>query len=89
MLLKKPILVMSGLILAASCFAAKPTSFKYIEEIIVADNEVYAHYVVKCSNGKEYDVSAWDNKKLWCVGKGLKDECFKKNIKAGKVVCKG
>lgn len=89
MLSKKTLLFLSGLLFASSCFAAKPVSFKYVEEIIVDKDVVYAHYIVKCSNGKSYDVSAWDNKKLWCVGKGLKEECYKKNIKVGKVVCKG
>lgn len=73
---------------SVSAFAAKPTSIKYIEEIVVEGDQVYAHYQTKCSNGEVKDLSAWDNRKQWCLGKGNRDECSKKQIKAAKKACK-
>lgn len=79
----------SAFVLAsASAFAAKPTSIKYIEDIVVEGDQVYAHYVAKCSNGESKDLSAWDNRKQWCQGKGTRDDCTKKQIKAAKQACK-
>ena len=86
--LKKIILSTAALTLSAGAFAAKPTSIKYIEDIVVDNNVIYSHYQVKCSNGKKADISAWDNRKKWCVGKGGQDECSKKQIKTAKKVCK-
>lgn len=76
-------------VLVPASFAAKPTSFKYVEEIVMEDQKsVYALYRVKCSNNKTYQISAFNNKKLWCEGKGIQELCAKKNIKLGKKVCK-
>lgn len=72
----------------SAAFAAKPTSIRYVEEIVVEDDDVYAHYTVLCSDDTEKDISAWDNRKNWCVGKGSKDNCSKKQIKTAKEVCK-
>lgn len=68
--------------------AAKPTSIKYVEEIVVGEDKVYAYYQVSCSNGDKKDISAWDNRKLWCLGKGGTDTCHKKQIKTAKKSCK-
>ena len=75
-------------VLSPFSHAAKPTSFKYVEEIVADNDTTYALYLVKCSNGKRYQISAFNNKKLWCEGKGIQDNCTKKNIKLGKKVCK-
>lgn len=83
------LLVVAGVTTPA--FAAKPKSVKYIEDIVTDSEEIYSHYVVACTDGKEGDVSAWDNRKHWCPGKGVKDDpaCSKKQIKTAKQVCKG
>lgn len=86
--LKKAILTTAALTLSAGAFAAKPTSIKYLEDVVVANDLIYSHYVVKCSNGVDADISAWDNRKKWCIGKGGQDECSKKQIKTAKAVCK-
>lgn len=86
--INKIILSSTVLLASASVFAAKPTSIKYIEEFVVDNNVIYSHYLVKCSNGKSADISAWDNRKKWCVGKGGQDDCSKKQIKMAKKVCK-
>jgi len=73
---------------ATSAFAARPVSIKYTEDIVVEGDEIYSYYVVKCSNGEKKDISAWDKRKTWCVGKGTKDNCSKKQIKTAKLVCR-
>ncbi|MGK0498985.1 MAG: hypothetical protein ACJAYG_000616 [Oceanicoccus sp.] len=87
-ILKTVILTTAAITLSASAFAAKPTSIKYIEDVVVENDLIYSHYQVKCSNGQTADISAWDNRKKWCVGKGGQDECSKKQIKTAKKVCK-
>lgn len=85
----KKLLVTSALVAVSGvALAAKPTSIKYVEDIVVENDLIYSHYVVKCSNGVTADISAWDNRKKWCVGKGGQDECSKKQIKTAKIVCK-
>lgn len=86
--IKTTVLAAAVLLTASSAFAAKPTSIKYIEDIVVDDNDVYSHYVVNCSNGQTRDITAWDNRKSWCIGKGSKTDCSRKQIKAAKKVCK-
>ncbi len=69
--------------------SAQPSSVKLIEDIILPTDEIYAHYIVTCNNGATVDVSAWDNKKKWCLGKGITETCAKKQIKIAKKACKG
>lgn len=83
------------IIAAAGClsfsimaFAAKPTSITFVADGKAADGQEYASYVVKCSDGKEEPLTAWDQRKNWCVGKDSKDNCDKKQIRAAKVACK-
>ena len=67
-------------------FAAKPLSIKFIEDVIAGDR-IYSHYIVMCSNGSQRDLSAWDNRSIWCEGKGSKTRCNKKQLKTAKNAC--
>lgn len=75
-------------LVAGVAMAAKPTSITYVKEVPLSNDEIYAHFKVKCSDGTEKDVSAWDNRKLWCQGVGEKKECDKKQIASAKRACK-
>lgn len=86
--LPKAIFAVSALVFISSVLAAVPVKVKYIEDIITADDEIYAYFVVTCSDESVVDISAYDDKKLWCVGKGKKEECEPKQIKIAKKVCK-
>lgn len=88
MKVKSLLLTAAVAVSASSAFAAKPVSIKYVEDIVVEGDQIYSHYSVKCSDGSEKDISAWDKRKTWCIGKGAKDDCTKKQIKAAKQVCK-
>ncbi len=86
--IKKLILVTAIFTVSNSVFAAKPIKIKYIEDVVVQNDLIYSHYAVKCSDGRSADISAWDNRKKWCVGKGGQDNCSKKQVTAAKTVCK-
>lgn len=74
-------------LLASTAFAAQPTNIKHIEDIVTG-NTVYSHYVIHCSDGTKHNVSAWNERKLWCVDKGRKDKCFKTQLSIAKYSCK-
>lgn len=81
-------LAISCLALSASAFAAKPTSITFESEGKAADGQAYANYVVKCSDGQTQPLTAWDDRKKWCVGKQSQENCDKKQIRAAKQACK-
>ena len=76
------------LALSSASFAAKPTSIVFESNGESTDGTPYAKYSVKCSNGKRVELTAWDNRRKWCVGDATSEECEKKQIKAAKAACK-
>ncbi len=68
--------------------AAKPVSVKYNGKATDESGIAYLVYQVRCSNGVIKPISAWDNKKRWCMGEGSTEGCSKKQIKAAKLACK-
>ena len=75
-------------VFSASSFAAKPTSLVFDSNHETDDGTPYATYMVKCSNGKKKELTAWDGRKKWCVGDATSETCEKKQIKAAKAACK-
>ena len=73
---------------SAGSFAAKPTSIVFNANGENAEGTPYSTYMVKCSNGKKVDVTAWDGRRKWCVGGTDSDNCSKKQISAAKDACK-
>ncbi len=73
---------------SANSFAAKPTSIVFDSNGTTNEGTAYGNYHVKCSNGKKAPITAWDNRKKWCVGEGSSENCQKKQIKAAKKACK-
>ena len=73
---------------SAGSFAAKPASIVFNANAESADGTPYATYTVKCSNGKKVEVTAWDNRRKWCVGDASSETCEKKQINAAKAACK-
>ncbi len=84
----KSVVAGSLLVLSTSALAAKPTSIVFDSTGTTADGTQYGSYSVKCSNGKKQPLTAWDNRKKWCVGDAASEECTKKQIKAAKKACK-
>ncbi|MBN7798294.1 hypothetical protein [Parahaliea mediterranea] len=75
------------LIVSAGSFAAKPTSIVFKGNSETADGTPFAEYTVKCSNGKQMPLTAWDKRRKWCVGEASAENCEKKQIKAAKEAC--
>lgn len=86
--MKKFILTTALVLASASAFAAKPISITFEADGKTPDGVEFANYVVKCSNGENQPLTAWDKRKKWCVGKDSQDNCHKKQIKAAKSACK-
>jgi hypothetical protein len=84
----KTVVASSLLVLSTSALAAKPTSIIFDANGTTADGTPYSSYLVKCSNGRKMPLTAWDNRKKWCVGDATSQECEKKQIKAAKKACK-
>jgi hypothetical protein len=76
------------LIISMGASAAKPTSITFDSDNATPDGVEYSLYIVKCSNGQRQPMTAWDNRKKWCVGSESTDNCHKKQIKAAKKACK-
>ena len=76
------------LCLSLNSLAAKPTSIVFSANGTDAQGTPFASYQVKCSNGKTSPLTAWDNRKKWCVGESSSDDCERKQIKAAKKACK-
>lgn len=76
------------LIFSASSIAAKPTSIVFDSNATASDGTAYQKFIVKCSNGKKAELTAWDNRSKWCVGDASSENCEKKQINAAKVACK-
>ena len=79
----------AGLILASvSSFAAKPTSIVFESNGKTAEEKDFSKYSVKCSNGKKVQLTAWDDRRKWCIGEASSENCEKKQINAAKAACK-
>lgn len=79
----------AGLLAVSSAgFAAKPTSIAFNASGESDDGTPYSTYTVKCSNGDKGVLTAWDNRRKWCVGGVDSDNCERKQIKAAKAACK-
>ena len=76
------------ILISATSFAAKPTSIVFDANAATGEGKDYAKYIVKCSNGKKADLTAWDNRSKWCVGGSDSTNCEKKQINAAKSACK-
>ena len=76
------------LTLSLNGLAAKPTSIVLIAKGADAEGTPFVSYQVKCSNGKTAPLTAWDNRKKWCVGEESSTDCERKQIKAAKKACK-
>lgn len=73
--------------LSSVALAATPTSIAFDSYANTEEGKKFAKYVVKCSNGKSQPISAWDNRRNWCVGEESRENCHSKQLKAAKAAC--
>jgi len=76
------------LTLSLNSLAAKPTSIIFVSNGADSEGTPFSNYKVKCSNGKTGPLTAWDNRKKWCVGESSSGDCERKQTKAAKKACK-
>jgi hypothetical protein len=76
------------LTLSGGSYAAKPTSIVFENSDETRDGTPFAKYSVKCSDGKRRELTAWDNRRKWCVGDDSSEQCDRKQISAAKEACK-
>ncbi len=76
------------LFFSAGSYAAKPTSIAFVANGQTDEGTPFATYTVKCSNGQQAELTAWNKRRKWCVGDAVSEQCEKKQIKAAKTACK-
>lgn len=71
----------------ASTHAAKPVKITPGSSSTMADGSGMRVYTVQCSDGKKFPIVSIPGIKKWCLKEDQVD-CWKKQIKASKMVCK-
>lgn len=77
-----------GALFAQVTLSAQPTSIIFESRGTSTDGKPFDDYIVKCSDGKSEYLTAWDDRRQWCIGKDSNARCETKQIKAAKAACK-
>jgi hypothetical protein len=86
--MKAFVLLGIGMISAGSLTAlqaAQPTDINYCAKGKTALGVAYSTYTVRCSDGKKREITAWDNRKKWCVG--TSSSCTTDQLKTAQQAC--
>jgi len=67
--------------------AAKPTSIVFETLAETGDGTPYALFSVKCNDGRSVRLTAWENRRKWCIGDNDSGDCARKQISAAKNAC--
>lgn len=78
----------ASLAFSALSHAAKPVTISFQESIEGENGVRHDQYMVKCSDGKQRELTAWNKRRKWCIGDASSENCQKKQIKAAKAACK-
>lgn len=79
---------MLGASCASCAHAAQPTSILLETRGVDAAGHAYATYTVKCSDGTRKTITAFDERRTWCQGEAMRENCENKQIKAAKKACR-
>lgn len=75
-----------GLLLISSLAAAnQPINITYKSRGANDDGD-FSKYSVSCTDGSSRIISAWDNRKQWCIGTSKK-QCTNDQLKTAKRAC--
>ena len=86
---KKIVMTLLLMALTQSAMAGKPTGITFKETKSNSEGVEYQVYSVKCSDGQSHEITAWNNRNLWCIGDTVsEDGCHKKQVAVAKKVCK-
>lgn len=75
------------LLISASSHAARPTSIVFETLAETGEGTPYALFSVKCNDGRSVRLTAWENRRKWCVGDNDSGDCARKQISAAKTAC--
>lgn len=78
------------MLLSAASQAARPTSIVFDTNAETKDGRPYAQFTVRCNDGRRVPLTAWDDRRMWCIGEIAQPEnlsCDKKQISAAKTAC--
>lgn len=84
---RRALLLVIMALMANSSLAAGAKNIRYVEAVKARGATVYVHYKVTCATGASEDISAWNDGKKWCAGRGRQDRCTKKRVKIARWVC--
>ncbi|MCP4700845.1 MAG: hypothetical protein GY862_28925 [Gammaproteobacteria bacterium] len=76
-----------GMLVSAHTFAAQPTDINYCAKG-KSGSEKYSIYTVRCSDGSKREITAWNNRKKWCVGNASKRNCSGNQLTSAKKACR-
>jgi len=75
------------LLIAAGSHAARPTSIEYRMNGETPEGTPFARYTVSCTDGKKVLVTAWDDRRKWCLDETGTDHCTRKQLAAARAAC--
>lgn len=75
------------LLISASSHAARPTSIVFETLAETGEGTPYALFSVKCNDGRSVRLTAWENRRKWCVGDDASGDCARKQINAARTAC--
>ena len=78
---------MVGCLASVQLYAATPTDINYCSRGKTWSGQQYSVYTVRCSNGSKREITAWDNRKKWCVGNASRSNCGNDQLGAAKKAC--
>lgn len=81
------LLLMLLCVITGHAAASSPTNIAFSSRKATIFGAKYHVYTIRCSDGSQQKISAWDNKTKWCQGMRNK-QCFPSQIKAASAVCR-
>jgi hypothetical protein len=79
-------LICIALGMSMTAWAATPKDINYASKGTAFGGGKYYIYNVRCSDGSKKTISAWDERKTWCVGNSKKN-CSNDQLQAAKEAC--
>ena len=72
---------------APAGYAATPTRIQFEGDANSGEGKKYSLYTVRCSNGQIRSLTAWDNRRDWCVSHTARVSCHTRQLAAARQAC--
>ncbi len=79
--------IMLGTLYTGVALGATPTKINFERYASTEEGKKYAIYTVRCSNGEARRITAWDNRRDWCVSHQSRDACHRWQLAAARQAC--